>query len=1104
MDFVRHTSPLTRPSLSCFSLASFVAALALGFGTGLSSTPPPLRHEPLTQLTPRHAPRTANDDDGPSLLRARSHRSTRRLDSQETLHDFHVESDAASPNNANGKHVWTLAPQEKNNVKRVVALAFAKDTDPAQLSSEKSPGCFSKGWFDCHNVVKVQTVPSKVKVRVSLSGSCEVFAHIQSFKIANTVLELPVTGTGFFTETVAMGEEVIQVVYHVVLAEREELALSVVKLCCVNDAENQSGAKRCKVAKQKNRGQKCLASLRLSPSPPSPIGHPNPSIPNTPHPSHSTRAQPPPQPASASATTWQEDNSDAESQGTRGDPTTQYSIQHWSLIDDFIYFSHARFSIPPKQWTNAAHRNGIFVYATFITEWEGGVLETLKLVYGPEYDPEPTVVVTEAPADDSDDNPPRRVYPPGTFSPFFANKMIHLAQFYNFDGWFINIESDLGSPHHVSAVRDFLRYLMRGMHAAIAHAKVMWYDSLTIHGELAWQDRVTDENRDFLDACDALFVNYTWKQSYPLESAAIVQHSVVEQEDGRVVVVDRRKDVYFGIDVWGRNTFGGGGFDVHKALRETSRAGVSAAVFAPAWTFEGLGKEGFHENDEKLWRGVDSVSSFVAVRASGTRERFYTDFDRGFGEGYWMRGERIDAEPWFNLSRQSVAPTFTSSHEIVSISLTRLPSSELNLLSIVESSSTTLSPTCHRSITTTVSWNGGSCLQLNPTPLSSSSPAVFSWTKIPIQNIGVSSRPGVPLLTRIRFSSNLPSNQPLKIGISLTLEIASLHETIEICQVENGAVGVNGWGVIATEVDETAVALALESERGWVVVGGLQFVVTQVGVVLDWNPVRANERIWIGEVYVGSREFVCTHPQGPKVIEEYAFVVVKGEDATRVEWESERDEGCERWEVKVDGKWECSVYGYVFVPEGPGGSRMEVVGVDSVGIVHVFHNLLPDPFAVITVDGEQTKTTQVSKNTLNPHWNESFDVTLTNTSTITLQIFDHKQWTNHKNQGLLGMATYTIDSIFDLASGDGEEMITRELTQSKTGTDPVCGKVTVNFSTHFEGVAQSGPALTVAEQAGAARRQAARLGEVSESDSRRTRPPESKAAHYFGMYPGIM
>jgi len=34
----------------------------------------------------------------------------------------------------------------------------------------------------------------------------------------------------------------------------------------------------------------------------------------------------------------------------------------------------------------------------------------------------------------------------------------------------------------------------------------------------------------------------------------------------------------------------------------------------------------------------------------------------------------------------------------------------------------------------------------------------------------------------------------------------------------------------------------------------------------------------------------------------------------------------------------------------------------------------PDPFAVATIGGEQTRTTHVIKKTLNPYWNEIFDM----------------------------------------------------------------------------------------------------------------------------------
>lgn len=52
--------------------------------------------------------------------------------------------------------------------------------------------------------------------------------------------------------------------------------------------------------------------------------------------------------------------------------------------------------------------------------------------------------------------------------------------------------------------------------------------------------------------------------------------------------------------------------------------------------------------------------------------------------------------------------------------------------------------------------------------------------------------------------------------------------------------------------------------------------------------------------------------------------------------------------------------------------RTIVVAADGLSKRDVFR--LPDPFAVITVDAEQTHTTSVIKKTLNPYWNESFDM----------------------------------------------------------------------------------------------------------------------------------
>ena len=43
------------------------------------------------------------------------------------------------------------------------------------------------------------------------------------------------------------------------------------------------------------------------------------------------------------------------------------------------------------------------------------------------------------------------------------------------------------------------------------HSLVLWYDAVTVEGKLEWQDSLTPLNQPFFDACDGIFVNYTWQ-----------------------------------------------------------------------------------------------------------------------------------------------------------------------------------------------------------------------------------------------------------------------------------------------------------------------------------------------------------------------------------------------------------------------------------------------------------------------------------------------------------------------------------------------------------------------------------------------------------------
>ncbi|EXJ68278.1 E3 ubiquitin-protein ligase hulA [Cladophialophora psammophila CBS 110553] len=124
--------------------------------------------------------------------------------------------------------------------------------------------------------------------------------------------------------------------------------------------------------------------------------------------------------------------------------------------------------------------------------------------------------------------------------------------------------------------------------------------------------------------------------------------------------------------------------------------------------------------------------------------------------------------------------------------------------------------------------------------------------------------------------------------------------------------------------------------------------------------------------------------------------------------------------------------------------RVTIIAADGLYKRDVFR--FPDPFAVATISGEQTKTTSVIRKTLNPYWNEVFDMRVTEDSILAIQIFDQKKF-KKKDQGFLGVINIRIGDVIDLEMG-GDEMLTKDLKKS-TDNLVVHGKLIVNLSTNL-------------------------------------------------------
>ena len=315
--------------------------------------------------------------------------------------------------------------------------------------------------------------------------------------------------------------------------------------------------------------------------------------------------------------------SDRYDQGTKD--MTSYSVHHWHLLDIFVYFSHHLVTIPPVQWINASHKHGVKCYGTFITEWETGAKYCHNVFFAN-----------------------------SSMAIRLADALVNIAVSCGFDGWLINIENhcDVSILPHI---RTFLKRLKS------RNLEVSWYDSVSsIDGNIRYQNELNSTNKTFFQCVDSFFTNYRWNGGSPRRSAAAAT-SV-----GRLPA-----DVFMGCDVFGRGTYGGGGWNVDVALRSAFEYSTSLAIFAPGWVYEHLGTspERFVENNMKFWSKIEAAMQQCSGGSRGAGGRatvtpivtslpLLTNFSVGSGPARFAYGTRCSSvKSWSTLSEIDPLPS---------------------------------------------------------------------------------------------------------------------------------------------------------------------------------------------------------------------------------------------------------------------------------------------------------------------------------------------------------------------------------------------------------------------------------------------------------------
>ncbi|KAJ3081455.1 hypothetical protein HDU99_005644 [Rhizoclosmatium hyalinum] len=126
--------------------------------------------------------------------------------------------------------------------------------------------------------------------------------------------------------------------------------------------------------------------------------------------------------------------------------------------------------------------------------------------------------------------------------------------------------------------------------------------------------------------------------------------------------------------------------------------------------------------------------------------------------------------------------------------------------------------------------------------------------------------------------------------------------------------------------------------------------------------------------------------------------------------------------------------------------RMTIVAADGLVKRHWF--AYPEPFCIISIDGDKKYETKTLKNTTKPFWNESFFADLSNESVVQIEVFDRSQLAFSAEKAFLGVVKYEMGDVFHVTKR-ADVTVTKNLEKAAPIMDAVSGQLAINFSTKF-------------------------------------------------------
>ena len=322
-----------------------------------------------------------------------------------------------------------------------------------------------------------------------------------------------------------------------------------------------------------------------------------------------------------------------------GEEFKAYAFDYWQYLDSMVFWEGL---VPTPDVIDAGHRNGVPVYGTLFFNWSNSIADQEKFA--------------EALKQDAD----------GSFP--IARKLVDMAKYYGYDGYFINQETtgDLVEPLG-EKMRQFMLYT-KEYAAKVNHPiKYSWYDAMTYNYGRYHQDGLGEYNYQFMQPegdkvpADNFFANFNWdkaKNDYTIATANWIGRNPY--------------DVFAGLELQQ-----GGSYKTkvkwNDILDENGKLRLSLGLFALD-TITSLGKTGedYHKNEDIFFTGYQGdptgqkpgdkdwygIANLVADRTPAVGNTFTTSFNTGHGRKWFVDGKVSKDSEWNYRSVSGVLPTW--------------------------------------------------------------------------------------------------------------------------------------------------------------------------------------------------------------------------------------------------------------------------------------------------------------------------------------------------------------------------------------------------------------------------------------------------------------